>query len=455
MAWDEQTGVSEVDDILNPFVRRKGLLRALTNTGENEDNSAYTSGAGGAPGDEAPRLAHRINDDSNTAGNRSGGPAGGAAAIASSAPYQDPGQGRLKDLMAQERTAEAPTPPTSMKRRLLTALADAGPAVLAGAMGSAGGAVGADQAMQKGVARRHEQEDLAAKNKRENVTRLKDQIERESQGMEQRTFQHGEDTERNRVTEEGLNARARIAQEAETGRNNRLVETIKGQSDRQQAGFGQQDELEDRKQVNRMELQRAKDQARAAIARMKASQPTKIPPLVGKSFDTYETSVSRLDVMEASYKKAIKDPGDSQAMINLLANHLGMTMGLQPGARMNQAIINEAMKSGYLDERIEAHFGPDGYLTGVVLTPRQMSQMLDLARGRVKEDSRKVEEMETYFNVKGGMRPSPTGSQAPTSAGGAAGGGAGGAGATSSTAPKTAEDYLKKRKGTGANAGPR
>src|SRR5256886_16981467 len=115
-------------------------------------------------------------------------------------------------------------------------------------------------------------------------------------------------------------------------------------------------------------------------------------------------------------------------MLNLLASHLGMTMGLQPGARMNQAIIQEAMKSGYLDERIEAHFGPDGYMTGVVLTPRQMGQMVGLAQDRLIEDARKVSQMEDYFGVKGKGGAAATTPRIPPKAGGAgARGGAPGA----------------------------
>lgn len=454
--WDETTGVQEVDDAMsiNPFRRRRpstglgsGLVDALTQVGGNS-----------ATGDEPePRLSHRITEDSHTNGNRS---SGGPAAL-QPAKYEDPGQGRLKDLIDQEKRAEQPTPQPGFGRRLLNAAVDAGPTLIASMMGSAGGAVGADQAMQKGVARRQGQVDLAAKNKRDDVIKLKDQIEQESKGMEDRTFRHGEDEARNRVTEEGMNERARMAQEAETGRNNRLVETIKGQNDRQERGFGHQDDRdeslhqyrnqeEDHKQVGRMQLQHARAEAQQAAARIHAAAAgSKIPPIVAKAVDTFETSQSRMDVMQKSYEDAMRDPGNTQAQINLLASHIGMTMGLQPGARMNQAIIQEAMKSGYLDERIEAHFGPDGYLTGVVLTPRQMNQMVELAQTRLMEDARKVGEMEMYFGVQGHngpVKPRIPGNTASPGAG--AGGGAG------ATSPKTAEEYLKKRKAQASGARP-
>jgi hypothetical protein len=76
-------------------------------------------------------------------------------------------------------------------------------------------------------------------------------------------------------------------------------------------------------------------------------------------------------------------------MLSLLANHLGMTMGLQKGARMNQALIEEAMKTRPWLQGMASKFDKNGYLSGVTLTPDQMRQMVNLARERFSEDVHK------------------------------------------------------------------
>jgi hypothetical protein len=110
----------------------------------------------------------------------------------------------------------------------------------------------------------------------------------------------------------------------------------------------------------------------------------KVPPGVAKAYETYNGAQERYNVMQKSYVDAMK--GNQQAMLNLLANHIGMTMGLQKGARITQAIYSEALQSAPYLERVEAHFDKDGYLSGVVLTPEQMNQMMPLAKDRLDED---------------------------------------------------------------------
>ena len=55
-------------------------------------------------------------------------------------------------------------------------------------------------------------------------------------------------------------------------------------------------------------------------------------------------SAERVNVMAKNYREGV-DNHNQQAMLSLLSNHLGMTMGLQKGARLNQALITEAQKS--------------------------------------------------------------------------------------------------------------
>jgi hypothetical protein len=80
------------------------------------------------------------------------------------------------------------------------------------------------------------------------------------------------------------------------------------------------------------------------------------------------------------------------------ANHIGMTLGLQKGARITQAILEEAQKSASWLQALSAKFSPllimvevliDGYLSGVTLTPQQMTSMVDLAKNRLTQDQRK------------------------------------------------------------------
>jgi hypothetical protein len=118
-----------------------------------------------------------------------------------------------------------------------------------------------------------------------------------------------------------------------------------------------------------------------------------------KAFQPSLDSAERLNVMTESYEKAVKDH-DQQAMLNLLANHLGMTMGLQKGARMTRDIINEAKNSTPWLQGMEAKFDKDGYLTGVTLTPQQMRQMVSLGQERYAEDTKKARSTAQYLGVK-------------------------------------------------------
>jgi hypothetical protein len=84
----------------------------------------------------------------------------------------------------------------------------------------------------------------------------------------------------------------------------------------------------------------------------------------------------RLSRMERSYQKALK--GDQQAMLALLTDHLGMTMGIQKGARITKDILNEAQTSQPWLAKIASKFDDRGLLSGATLGPDQMRQMLDL-----------------------------------------------------------------------------
>jgi hypothetical protein len=132
----------------------------------------------------------------------------------------------------------------------------------------------------------------------------------------------------------------------------------------------------------------------------------RVPTEVKKAYDSYNAAQERYAVMQDALARA--QNGDQQAMVNLLANHIGMTMGLQKGSRITQAIYNEAMESAPWLQRVEARFDKDGYLSGVVLTPTQMKQMIDLAKVRLDQDKQSWQrEVEANKTGYGTMSPPP------------------------------------------------
>ena len=94
-----------------------------------------------------------------------------------------------------------------------------------------------------------------------------------------------------------------------------------------------------------------------------------------------EGARDRANTMDRNLQSALK--GDQQAMISLVSNHIGMTLGGQKGARINQAVWNEAVESVPYLNRIAAKWDSNGYLSGVTLAPEQMRQMVGLAHEKV------------------------------------------------------------------------
>lgn len=116
----------------------------------------------------------------------------------------------------------------------------------------------------------------------------------------------------------------------------------------------------------------ANRQAQAFSNQQQMEATKKMQPAV----DTALTADQRLARMEKSYTKGVA--GDQQAQLALLADHLGMTFGMQKGAKLNRGLIEEAQQSQPWLAKIGAKFDDKGYLSGVALGPEQMKQMLDL-----------------------------------------------------------------------------
>ncbi len=117
-----------------------------------------------------------------------------------------------------------------------------------------------------------------------------------------------------------------------------------------------------------------------------------------KAFTPALESGERFNVMAKNYEDAIKNH-DQQAMLSLLANHLGMTMGLQKGSRLTKDIIHEAENSRPWLQGLAAKFDKNGYLSGVNLTPEQMRQMVNLGRERFAEDIAKGRSEAKYMGL--------------------------------------------------------
>lgn len=98
---------------------------------------------------------------------------------------------------------------------------------------------------------------------------------------------------------------------------------------------------------------------------------------VGRLESLYDDASIRMHSMDKNLPEGLN--GNQQAMVAILSDHVGMTLGLQKNARITRAYLDEAKASAPWLQTVEARFSPEGYLTGVTLTPEQMKQMTDLA----------------------------------------------------------------------------
>jgi hypothetical protein len=101
--------------------------------------------------------------------------------------------------------------------------------------------------------------------------------------------------------------------------------------------------------------------------------------LVKKTTDANAAAKTIDGEYKAALKQAatlVKDPSNGPAAVGLSASYLKNVIGgHNTGVRINQAEWKAAVESRPFLAGIEAHWGPDGYMTGVVLTPKQAVQM--------------------------------------------------------------------------------
>lgn len=107
---------------------------------------------------------------------------------------------------------------------------------------------------------------------------------------------------------------------------------------------------------------------------------------VQKAFEPATTADYYLGLMRKILPAALQ--GNQQAQLALLSYHIGMTIGGVKGSRVGEAQYKEAEASSPLLQRLQARLGDPqfdkqgnfvGFKSGVVLTPDQMNQMVDLA----------------------------------------------------------------------------
>ena len=95
-------------------------------------------------------------------------------------------------------------------------------------------------------------------------------------------------------------------------------------------------------------------------------------------------------------------------MLNIVANHMGMTLGQQKGTKVSQAQWNEAIASApwietqaakwfHTDENGDHVF--DGFKGGVNITPTQIHQMVDLAVTRRKRQWQQAQQSGQMYGV--------------------------------------------------------
>ncbi len=118
-----------------------------------------------------------------------------------------------------------------------------------------------------------------------------------------------------------------------------------------------------------------------------------------KTYTPVMDSAERFNVMAKNYEDAVKNH-DQQAMLSLLYNHMGMTMGLQKGAKMTQDLIREAQRTQPWLQGMVAKFDSNGYLSGVTLSKPQMLEMVQNAQGRYQEDVVKARNEAGYLGSK-------------------------------------------------------
>jgi hypothetical protein len=154
---------------------------------------------------------------------------------------------------------------------------------------------------------------------------------------------------------------------------------------------------------------------------------------IGKEFGNAREAQTRLKIMQQNAVDAYQ--GNQQAMVSLLMNHIGMTLGAQKGTRVAKSIIDEARQStDWVDSKLSTighqdangDFIYDGLKGGINLAGGQIKQMVDLAKQRNDLQWQQVKDTGNTYGVDLSGAIAQTQGAEPQAAGkGGAGGGGG------------------------------
>jgi len=169
-------------------------------------------------------------------------------------------------------------------------------------------------------------------------------------------------------------AEAARQQATATASAERQEKMISAESERQQKSLQAQSENLDKR------LSFEQEALDKRLAKTEESKDKSLREKVVNYYDQAMNADTRLQLMRQSAENAKQ--GDQQAMVNILSNHVAMVQGIPRGKvpRVSQQMFKEAQESSPVLKRIAAHFDKEGYLTGVVLTPQQIDQMLKLGQ---------------------------------------------------------------------------
>ena len=161
-------------------------------------------------------------------------------------------------------------------------------------------------------------------------------------------------------------------------------------------------EMEKRQRISlSAAMQRTIAQFQNALATKQAGIADSV---VGKQQQQVATDMSLENRMQALMPEALA--GNQQAMVGIVANHIAMTTH-QPGAAMRptKALFDEAANSQPWLQSVTKKFDSDGVLVGIVLSPEQIQNMVQLAPMLTAADQSALEQMQSQLGST--MNPTP------------------------------------------------
>jgi hypothetical protein len=115
-------------------------------------------------------------------------------------------------------------------------------------------------------------------------------------------------------------------------------------------------------------------------------------------YTAYQPAMDAADRFNTMTQNAIDaHKGNQQAMLSLLTNHIGMTLGAQKGARITKDILHEAAESQPWLASIGAKFDKNGLLSGVTLGKEQINQMVALAQQKYGTSVQRARNEAKYY----------------------------------------------------------